>query len=177
MGNVMSTEMVGSITLEHTDIDLDKRSDIVKFIDKKHAFLRLFEAVMGASFLILVTLVADIKEAGYGAILVILVPAVLIVDGLVRFLVLKDGIVIDSQKGTISYPKNYSRDIVNISDITSVTSSKTLHSGPQFGVTVYSYDVHLHGNFGNKTLIFSSKKAQDEVLQTLRSLLPAEEEM
>lgn len=136
--------------------------------DKKHAYLRLFQAVMGASFLILITLVADMKEAGYGAIIVILVPMILIVDGVIRFFVLKDGIVIDTKQCTISYPKNYTRDLLQISDIHSVTSSKTLHSGPNFGVAVYSYDVHLHGEFGTKTLIFSSQEARDKVLNVIK---------
>ena len=153
------------------------QSSIVTFKDNKHAYLRLFQAVMGAAFLILITLVADIKEAGYGAIIVILVPTILIVDGLVRFFVLKEGTVIDLQHGTISCPKNYKREVLHISDITSVTSSKTVHSGPNFGVNVYSYDVHLHGSFGHRTLIFSSKEARDEVLHKLKSLFPDGDEL
>ena len=79
-----------------------KTTAILTFKDSKNAYLRFFEAVIGAAFLALVTLVADIKEAGYGAIPIVLIPILLIIDDLVRFFVLKDGIVVDLQNGTIS---------------------------------------------------------------------------
>ncbi len=66
-----------------------KTTAILTFKDSKNAYLRFFEAVIGAAFLALVTLVADIKEAGYGAILIVLIPILLIIDSLVRFFCLK----------------------------------------------------------------------------------------
>lgn len=77
------------------------------YIDKKNAVLRLVEAGFGLAFLLFVVFVAPLKEAGYLAIPIVLVPAALILDGFLRYLTLKKGIVIDVENGKLEYPKHF----------------------------------------------------------------------
>lgn len=142
--------------------------DQIKSVDRRHAFLRLFEAVMGGVFLVFLILVVPLKETGYMAVPAILIPLVLIVDGISRFRVLNKGIVIDTQTGIIEYPRSYSRGEVKLSQITSTRAAKTLHSGAQAGVSSYTYDIHLYGDFGEVTLIFSTAKIRDTLLEHIK---------
>jgi hypothetical protein len=41
----------------------------------------------------------------------------------------------------------------------------------QLGVTNYSYDINIHGNFGTEALIFSSEERRNEVLKGVEKSL------
>ena len=151
-------------------------TNILTFKDRKHAILRAVEASAGVLFLCVVTLIAPLDEAGYMAIPIIFVPTALMMDGTIRFMILKDGIVIDKEKGRLTYPKNYSRKSLKLSEITSVHGSKTLHTGAQLGTTTYTYDIRLQGSFGKETIIFSSDKTRDAVLKSIKALLPVKQD-
>jgi len=138
-------------------------------MDKQHLMLRLLEALMGIGFLIFILFVVPLTEAGEMVIPLILIPTLLIVDGVLRAMVLKRGIVIDTREGLFIYPKSYRRKSIKLSHITSVYPSKTLHSGAQAGTTTYTYDLNLKGDFGNETVIFSSKEARDKVFHAINT--------
>ena len=151
-------------------------TNISTFKDRKHTILRIVEALGGTLFLSFVTLIVPLEEAGYIAIPIILIPTALMMDGIVRFMVLKDGMVIDKEKDRLTYPKNYSRKSLKLSEITSVYGSKTLHTGAQLGTTTYTYDIRLQGSFGKETIFFSSDKTRDAVLKSIKALLPTKQD-
>jgi len=142
---------------------------ILIFKDTKHTVLRLFEAFMGTVFLGFITLSGALEEAGYAAVPAVFIPTVLIVDGLIRFKILKDGVVLDLTRDILIYPKSYHRKSIKLSHITSVYPSKTLHSGAQAGTATYTYDLNLKGDFGNETIIFASKESRDALFDAINT--------
>jgi hypothetical protein len=150
-------------------------SVISTFTDKKHVGLRFLESVIGVVFLVFIISVAPLEKEGFMALPVIFIPSALIVDGMIRFSVLSKGIVIDRENDTLIYPKTYSRYKIKLSEITSLSSSKTLHTDAQPGVNLYTYDLVIEGSFGRDTLIFSSKKVQKRVLDALKVFVKEEE--
>jgi hypothetical protein len=147
------------------------KSKVLIFPDKIHTRMRLIEAAVAAVFLTFILAIGALNDAGYVAIPVILIPSLLILDGMIRFMALRKDIVVDVENDTLPYPKGYSRKTIALSSIHSENTSKTVHTGAQLGVTTYSYDINLYGDFGVETLIFASKKAWDEVIDSIRESL------
>lgn len=143
--------------------------------DKTQTRLRLIQTIIGTLFLGAVVFLVPLKETGYMAIPAILIPAILIGDGLLRFLVLKNGISINTEEGTLTYPQLYKMKQIHLCEIHTARPAFKVHSGAQFGSSTYTYDIDLHGEFGIEVLIFASEKARDEVLHTLREVISTEE--
>jgi len=94
----------------------------------------------------------------------------LIADGLIRYRAVNRGIVLDEESGVLTFPKSYGRESVKLSEVEGMSATKSTHSGAQFGVSTYTYDLNLQGKFGTQTLVFNSKESRDRVQKEIERL-------
>jgi len=145
--------------------------EILNFKDKPKMIARLVQVVFGAVFLGVIVTVAPIKEAGIIAIPAILIPLILIIDGILRFLVIKNGITLDLMKKTLTYPKSYKMKTLELLEITAASPTSEIHTGAKAGTSTRSFNIELKGHFGNEKIIFASKKIRDEVYDNLKEYI------
>ena len=146
------------------------------FVDRTHTRLRLVEAAAGVLFLVGTLSFAPLQDAEAMLIPLFLIPTAILFDGLVRYNVLKKGIVVDPAGDRLEYPAAYTRKSLPLSGIHSLSVSKSYHSGAQFGSGTYSYDLNLQGDFGTETLVFASKASRDEMKRTIQNVATLETE-
>jgi|GEM_PF-5646602 len=138
------------------------------FLDKIHMRLRLFEAFFGLLVLLFLLFSDVLEEAGYSGVFALVIPVAIILDGLFRYRVVRKGILVDETAKKIGYPYAYVYKEIPLCEIRFVRSSKTRHSGAQFGSSTYSYDIVLEGSFGRSTIIFASAHLQNEVKNAIK---------